>query len=287
MLLRSEPFATAEARGILTPDQLRGPAYRQLAHGAHQPAEDEVGHGRLVQAFRKTHDGSFVLMGRSAAWAHGSRLARPDDPVVVAVPSAHRLHRTRAQVPHVTALAAGDVVMTALGPATTPARTAVDLARGAGARESCPEDRVAAVDSLLRASRLTALEARDAVAGTVRLHGLPVARQVVAMCRDGVDSPQETRLRLLVLRAGLPEPTTQCPVRVGARTVARLDLGWPDARVGCEYDGADHLEPDQVRRDLRRHNAVRAAGWVVLQVDRHQMRRPDEVLRQLRDLLGS
>lgn len=177
------------------------------------------------------------------------------------------------------------MVQTQLGLATGPARTAVDLARGVGARTSSVADRVAAVDALVRTTALTADGARAAVAGLQRLHGLPTARRVLDLVRDGVDSLPETELWLVLGRAGLPEPSTQCPVLLDGRIVARLDLGWPGARVGCEYDGAVHLEPQQVRRDLRRHNLVREAGWLVLQVDRHQLRRPEEVVRQLRRLL--
>ena len=69
--------------------------------------------------------------------------------------------------------------------------------------------------------------------------------------------------------------------------VARPDLGWPEHTVGCEYDGGVHQDPGQLRIDLRRHNLLREAGWVVLQVDRYQMRRPDEVVRQVARLLAA
>lgn len=286
MLLRSQPFATREAQGLVTPDELRGPGYTQLLHGAHQPAEDAVEHGRRVQAFRKVHGPDHVLLGRSAAWAHGALFAGPDDPVVVAIRTHHGLARTRHVVPHLATLADDDVVTTALGPATSPGRTALDLARGVGDPLSSLGDRVAAVDALLRATAITAADARAAAVVGRRLRGLPGARRVLELARDGVDSVPETRLRLALAAAGLPEPTTQCPVELDGRTVARLDLGWPESRVGCEYDGAVHLDPAQVRVDLRRHNLIRESGWVVLQVDRHQMRRMHEVIRQLRHLLG-
>lgn len=286
MLLHSQPFATAEAEGLLSPDVLRGPRYQQLMHGAHQPSTVPVNHGRRLQAFRRTHPDPFVLLARSAAWAHGAVFAAVDDPVAVAIPTRHRLASTAEVTPHLALLADHEVATTPFGPATSLARTAVDLARGLGRPGVPVEDLVAAVDALVRGTTLTADAARQAVLGYRRLHGLPTARRVVGLCRDGVDSPPETRLRLLLTGAGLPEPTTQCPVRLDGRVVARLDLGWPDLRVGCEYDGDVHLAPEQVRADLRRHNLVRQAGWLVLQVDRHQMRRPDRVVEQTRRLLG-
>jgi hypothetical protein len=55
------------------------------------------------------------------------------------------------------------------------------------------------------------------------------------------ESPQETRLRLLLVRSGFPRPVTQIPVRNDrGRVVRRIDMGWPDRMVGVEYDGEQH-----------------------------------------------
>ena len=285
--LRAAPFSTAASASLISRGVLDGPAYRQLMHGAHQCAEDDLGHGRLVQAFRVTHGDGFVLLGPSAAWAHGACFADDDTPVVVAVPSHHRLRRTSTVVPSLARLRPTDVVATPFGPATGLGRTAVDLARGVGTPGLPLDDRVADVDALLRGTPLTAAGARTSVASLRGLHGLPAARRAVELCRDDVDSPRETSLRLLLRRGGLPEPLVQCPVVLRSRQVARLDLGWPSLRAGCEYDGAVHSQPGQARLDLRRHNLLREAGWSVLQVDASQLRRPDEVIRQVRALLDS
>jgi very-short-patch-repair endonuclease len=63
--------------------------------------------------------------------------------------------------------------------------------------------------------------------------------------------------------------------------VARLDLGWPEHRVGLEYDGAVHRERRQHSRDLDRHNAIRTAGWTVLQVDQRILDRAGDLLARL------
>ncbi|MFC3688218.1 hypothetical protein [Aquipuribacter hungaricus] len=286
--LHAQPFSTRQALGVVTPDQLRGPRYRRLMRGAHQTADADTGHGRQIQAFRVTHPHAFVLLGHSAAWAHGATFAAGTDPVVVSVPSSHQLRRTAAVHPHVGRLDPDDVVLTPLGPATRLGRTAFDLARGTGSSSTDVDDRVVEVDALLRSTPLGLEAARAVLDGAAGLRGVRRAREVLGLAREGVDSPPETRLRLLLVRAGLPDPVTQCPVedRWG-RTVARLDLGWPDLRLGCEYDGEVHLGARQVRVDLRRHNDIREAGWVVLQVDRHQMRRPDEIVRQVLSLVAA
>lgn len=284
--LRSAPFSTKASLPLLSRGVLDGPSYRRLMQGAHQCSEDDVGHGRLVQAFRATHGDELVLLGASAAWAHGACFAEPDRPAVVAVPSHHRLRRTATVVPHLARLGPDDVDMTPLGPATALGRTAVDLGRAVGSRGLPMDQRVAEVDALVRATSLTAAAAREGARGLAGLHGLPAARQVLASCRDGVDSPRETLLRLVLLRAGVPEPVTQCPVLLDGRQVARLDLGWPEHRVGCEYDGLVHTSPGQVRVDLRRHNLLREAGWTVLQVDAALLRREADLVRQVLTLLA-
>lgn len=102
--------------------------------------------------------------------------------------------------------------------------------------------------------------------------------------RDGVDSPKETELRLLIVRHGFLEPQVQCPVDDG-EVLLHLDLGWPDHRVGLEYDGAVHLDRDRHSHDLARHNRLRAAGWTVLQVDVWGLARPRRLLEHLRTVL--
>ena len=75
----------------------------------------------------------------------------------------------------------------------------------------------------------------------------------------------ETRLRLVLARAGLPATAVQHRVRdERGAVVARLDLAYPQAQLGIEYDGDCHWQPDAVRRDLRRQNALGALGWSLL-----------------------
>ncbi|MGW5673249.1 endonuclease domain-containing protein [Micromonospora sp. NPDC003776] len=84
----------------------------------------------------------------------------------------------------------------------------------------------------------------------------------------------ETRLRLLLLDAGLGPLTAQHDVLDGrGRFLARVDLAWPALRVAAEYDGDHHRERAHFRQDVARLNALRAAGWIVLRFT------ADDVLR--------
>jgi hypothetical protein len=282
--LSTGPFHASDAAGLVGRGALAGPSYRRLLRGVYQAADRPVDHGTMIDAVRRGGMAG-VLCGPSAAWAHGCRLAGPGDPVHL-VTAPHGAGRDAdGVVRHRTELPAADVVDTPWGPATTPSRTAVDLARGVGTGALAYPRAVAWVDALLRATDLRAVQARRALASSVGLGGLPRGRTVMRAARDGVDSPRETELRLLVVRFRFPEPRVQCPVLDGGRVVARLDLGWSRCRTGLEYDGQIHLDPDQHSVDLRRLNEVRSLDWQVLQVDNRAFSRPGPWLRQLAGLV--
>jgi very-short-patch-repair endonuclease len=245
-------------------------------------AAEQRTHSRLMLAYRERHGPGPVFGGPTAAWAHGCYLAEPTTPVVIV---GERSRVATDVVCHRTRLDPGDVVTTRWGRVTSVRRTAVDLSRGVGTADSAHLGRVIWVDALLRATGLPAADARSAVVGAAGLHGLGTARAVLRDARDGVDSPKETELRLLIQDAGFPEPRTQCPVVLDGRVIARLDLGWEDYRVGAEYDGAVHLDRRQHSHDLDRHNGIRAARWTVLQVDRRLLARGDRLVERLGTLV--
>jgi hypothetical protein len=95
-------------------------------------------------------------------------------------------------------------------------------------------------------------------------HALRAARHV----RRGVDSPMETRLRMLLVLAGLPEPVVdhRLPDERG-RVRRRLDLSYPSIRLIVEYDGRQHAEVrSQWTSDLRRREEFDEGGWRILVV---------------------
>lgn len=114
--------------------------------------------------------------------------------------------------------------------------------------------------------------------------GARAARHAAGFVRDQVESPMETRLRMLLVLAGLPEPDVQHVVAVpGAGPRYRLDLAYPTARVAVEYDGRQHAEDvRQWNHDLRRREALEDAGWKLLVVTAQDLyRRPDDVVRRV------
>jgi very-short-patch-repair endonuclease len=88
--------------------------------------------------------------------------------------------------------------------------------------------------------------------------------RAAGLADGGAESPQESRLRVRLVLAGLPRPVTQHEIRHDGRFVARADLAWPQWRVAVEYDGAWHDDSERFHRDRERLNRMQAAGWVVL-----------------------
>ncbi|RYB90260.1 DUF559 domain-containing protein [Nocardioides glacieisoli] len=95
-----------------------------------------------------------------------------------------------------------------------------------------------------------------------------LARKAALHVRAGVDSPMESRLRMLIVLAGLPEPVVNATVRdVDGEVVRRFDLSWPDVRVIVEYDGRHHVERvEQWEADLDRREEIDDEGWRILVV---------------------
>ncbi|MDZ8274394.1 hypothetical protein R2Q81_00385 [Microbacterium aquimaris] len=137
------------------------------------------------------------------------------------------------------------------------------------------DDLIAAADAIaadpVSGASLDALRDEIAVMGDTR--GGLLARALVE-ARDGVRSPRETRMRLLLTRAGLPEPRINWVLRDRAGVfIAELDLAYPRWRVAPEYDGRVHADdPVQFARDADRWEAIRRAGWHHVRCLNHHVR---------------
>jgi hypothetical protein len=98
--------------------------------------------------------------------------------------------------------------------------------------------------------------------------GVRLASQALREVRVGSESPRETLLRLLLVRAGLPEPELNVDVTDHAgKRLGRGDLVWPRWRTVTEYDGEQHrTDATQYARDERRIEEFMRAGWQVVRV---------------------
>ena len=72
----------------------------------------------------------------------------------------------------------------------------------------------------------------------------------------------ETRLRLLLILAGLPRPGVQVSLGNEASFLGRVDLYYPDHRLIIEFDGGTHR--NTLAADNRRQNRMLQAGYSLL-----------------------
>ncbi len=215
---------------------------------------------RRADALALWSRGRVVLAGFSAAavwgakWIDPGRNAACNSQYKIRAPAALDIYRDRLE-PRDVRLERGMRV-------TSPARTAFDLGRRLPLGEA-----VSAVDALYQTGLLT----KQQLAGYAHLHpgchGIRRMRSVIELSDEGSESPQETRTRLEIIGAGLPHPASQRYI-LGADglVIGRVDLCWERWRVIVEYDGDGHCTREQLARDIKRHNALRDAGWTLIRV---------------------
>lgn len=113
-------------------------------------------------------------------------------------------------------------------------------------------------------------EIRAELASRRRVYGRLTAESALDLVRDDVDSPPETRLRLHLIDAGLPEPLVHPAVMCALiGTELHPDMGYPSIRLAIEYEGDHHRSsPTQFAEDNRRISALQAEGWTVIRVSK-------------------
>lgn len=148
---------------------------------------------------------------------------------------------------------------------------------------------VVAGDDMVRL-KLTTPERLAAFCAVSTQGDVALARRAAAYVRRGVDSPMETRLRMLIVLAGLPEPVVNFTIFWSdGRVRYRFDLSYPALRILVEYDGRQHRDDlDQWDRDTERGDWFDHHGWMHVPVfSRGIYRRPDETLARVLAALRS
>jgi hypothetical protein len=138
-------------------------------------------------------------------------------------------------------------------------------------------------DSLLKAKRVLLqelLEAAPSWSGSGAAH----ARHAAGFVRQGVDSAPESRLRMLIVLAGLPEPQVNFVTRLeGGDWSRRFDLCYPELKLIIEYDGRQHaVDPAQWSSDILRREELEAQGWTLIIVNASALfNHPTDTLRRI------
>ena len=257
---------------------LRGKAWRRLGAELYCWSglrEDPL---LVLTAWRRALPPESVFAGATAAWLLGLDMS-PIDPVEIVVPAGSGV-RSRAglSVRHCE-ISRREIVSVRGLRATSVYRTLSDLCLRGPAVEA-----LVAIDMAV-ASRLTDPAAlrrhAEATKGRAGSRGLKSLASLAAPA----ESPMETRLRWLLIQAGLPHPEVQTDLCDSSEQfVGRADLYYPSARLVLEYDGGNHRE--RLVEDDRRQNLLINAGFRLLRFTAADIHRhPDVVVAQVRAAL--
>lgn len=153
-----------------------------------------------------------IVAGVAASALHGARWVDADTPIELVWSNTRP---PRGIVAREQLLADDEVRRVAGLPVTTVVRTAYDLGR------YLPRGQAVARLALMRATPYAAEEVLQLAARYPAARGVRRLRPVLRLVDGGAASPKESWLRLLLIDAGLPAPTTQIPVW------SRATVRWP------------------------------------------------------------
>lgn len=239
--------------------RLRGPGFQRVLPGIWLSSHVQLNDVRRTEAALATVDGPAHASHASAARLLGIPLPTfPEEYVTVPTASARAAvtgvryivrQKTETQIIHGLRISVPTQIFEELA-ALLPL---VDL--------------VVVGDHLVRRHGITCQQLRDGVAA-MRGRAGRHARRAASHIRADVDSAMETRLRMLIVLAGIPEPEVNVRIRdTNGELLRRHDLGWPTVRVIVEYDGRVHIERESCwERDVERREATDADHWRTLTV---------------------
>ncbi len=274
------PFSRADARAAgIDEGRLRTPAYQRLFHDTYLCSSVAVTTElRAAAALTRTGPGAYASHHTAAElWG----IPVPTDGLihVTAVKSEGR-NRRRGVLTHQPLSVNGSITVRNGVRLSTPPAVFCELAAvGLGL-----VDLVIAGDAMLRKSRATIDSLQRAVASMSGV-GVRRARRALSYVRAGVDSPMETRLRMLLVLAGLPEARVNVILRdLAGEWDRRFDLCYEALKLIIEYDGEQHGELDQRDADIHRREELERLGYTLIQVtSRGIYREPARTLRRVAD----
>ncbi|BCW38969.1 hypothetical protein StoSoilB3_05040 [Arthrobacter sp. StoSoilB3] len=250
-----------------------------VSRGIRVPAASDASGAAALRAYTDLDDSS-ILVSLSAARLWG-----------IPVPALHsgdwRIHLARRRgfsfprrvnvAGHLLTLLPEETVEYDGVRVTSPARTWLDLAA-----LSTVEDLVAAGDYLVsshgpdfpvpKEALCSIAELQDAVGSHPGMRGVRTARAALELIRVGADSAPESRMRLALVNANLPEPVLNHAIR---NQFGQAVL-WPDAAyleylVSLQYDGQHHGGAEQHLRDIERQEKSLALGWLEVRISKHDL----------------
>lgn len=133
---------------------------------------------------------------------------------------------------------------------------------------------------------LSTIDELRATIASGRRVGIGRLREAVELIREDSWSPRESVIRCRLLAAGLPEPSLNHDVYdETGRFLGCVDLAYPERKIAIEYQSMLHQA--RYAADVERIAALRAAGWIVIEVTGDLFARPDDMVARIRRALHS
>lgn len=273
----TRPFSRARAlAGGLTLKELRRVGYRTVFTGVYLSSAVELTPELRARAALVPFPEDAMLSRSSAARVLG--IPVPTDPREHVTVFRQRDRRHRPGIACHLAGRAQFVTVDGMR-VTGPAQTFADLAGDLGLVET-----VIVGDHLVTRGDVS-LERLRAFCDE---RGSAAARRAVAFVRERVDSPMETRARMLLVLAGLPEPEINPEIRdENGYLLRRYDLYYRRSRTVVEYDGRQHVERTrQWESDVDRRTAIDdAQDRMVVLIAKDIYSRPSATLARIHRIL--
>jgi very-short-patch-repair endonuclease len=276
LALRRGPFVVAQARQAgMHWDELQTKFWTRMSRGQYAWAGLPRDEALTLQAVARRMPSTYAFSGYTAAWLLGLDVAwgAPTEVTVardVPVRGRAGVKLRRAALPE------SDVIIRKGFRVTSAMRTICDLGGRADLVES-----VVAIDMALHAGLLELSDLTTHVEANAGAKGIKRLRRAVHLADARTESPMESRLRMLLIKARLPRPTVQAELLdASGNFIARADLYYPDRRLVVEYDGTNHR--DRMAADLRRQNALLNAGFHLLRFSSSDLREPLSIVAQVR-----
>lgn len=288
--LLSRPFRTSEAlaRGV-TPSRLRANDLWTPTPGV-RTTDIPLTLLERASAFAAAAPQEFAFAHATAARLLGIPLpyALEEDPHVHIVTRTEANRVRRREVLGHRGLESREVVEVHGLPVVAPADTWADLGEYVGAGLPVGlDDLIVAGDA---AANLLGEIAplKRVVEARVRPRGKVTLTFALPRIRLGAWSPMETRSRLMVVRAGLPEPRHNRPVVSHAgEWLGFGDLVWEEQRVVGEYLGVEfHSRARDTTQDGLRRDRVERGDWAVVEIVSADVFEHEDRAVKLRELAG-
>src|SRR6202521_3472662 len=231
--LRRGPFSVADAhRSGLTWKRLQTHSWTRLSRGQYAWTGLAKDASLVLRAVAQRMPPGYSFSGRTAGWILGLDMA-PCDPVEVTV-ERNAPVRARAGIRLRRASLPESEVIACRGFRVTVAiRTVRDLGSDRDLAES-----VVALDMALRAGLVESTDLAAYVQNHSGDKGIQRLRRAARLADPRSESPMESRLRIAMIKARLPQPRVQAELHdANGQFVGRADLYYPDGGLAMKSAG--------------------------------------------------